>query len=54
MLACVALIFLAIDISASLRLWRVGVSSGLFGATAFDPATAAVVQRGRSMRSQTS
>lgn len=44
-LACVALIFLAIDISASLRLWRVGVSAAAFGATAFDPATAALVQR---------
>lgn len=45
MLAGLALLFLAIDVSASLRLWRVGVSSGLFGATAFDPAAAALVHR---------
>lgn len=44
-LACVALALLAIDISASLRLWRVSLSAASFGATAFDPATAAIVQR---------
>lgn len=44
-LAGVALALLAIDISASVRLWRVGVSAASFGATAFDPATATLVHR---------
>jgi hypothetical protein len=43
--ALVALVLLGIDIAASARLWRVAVSSGLFKATTFDPADAAVVHR---------
>jgi hypothetical protein len=41
-LASVALVFVAIDIAASVRLWRVAVSSGLFRPTPFDISTAAL------------
>jgi hypothetical protein len=44
-LAAAALVFIAIDIGASARLWRVGISAGLFGSTGFDPAIAAVAHR---------
>ena len=44
-LALVALAFVALDIAASVRLWRVRVSSGLFGHTALDTAMAAVANR---------
>ena len=44
-LALTALAFVAIDIAASVRLWRVGLSSGLFGRAAMDPAIAAVAHR---------
>jgi hypothetical protein len=44
-LALVALAFVALDIAASLRLWRVRVSSGLFGHTELDAAMAAVASR---------
>lgn len=37
-----ALVFVAIDIAASVRLWRVAVSSGLFGPTPFNVADAMV------------
>jgi hypothetical protein len=37
-----ALMFVAIDTSASIRLWRVGVSSALFGPTMFNVADANV------------
>jgi multisubunit Na+/H+ antiporter MnhC subunit len=37
--------FVAIDIGASLRLWRAAISSGMFGRTAFDAAASAVVER---------
>jgi multisubunit Na+/H+ antiporter MnhC subunit len=41
-LATLALMFLAIDMAGSARLWRVAVSSGLFGPMAFDRSAAAV------------
>ena len=41
-LALAALAAVAIDISAGLRLWRVMISSGLFGHGRIDPATAAI------------
>lgn len=44
-LALVGLIFLAIDIASAARLWRVGISAGLFGPTSFNVADAAVVHR---------
>ena len=44
-LALAALAFVAIDMAASVRLWRVRVSSGLFGHTEFDAAMAAVANR---------
>jgi hypothetical protein len=44
-LAWMALVLVAVDTMTSMRLWRVAVSSGLFGPTAFNPADAAVVVR---------
>ncbi len=44
-LALVALAFVALDIAASVRLWRVRVSSGLFGHTELDTAMAAIANR---------
>jgi hypothetical protein len=44
-LAIVAVIFLAIDISANLRLWRVSISSSMFKASPFDAAASAVAHR---------
>jgi multisubunit Na+/H+ antiporter MnhC subunit len=44
-LALVALLFLVIDTAASMRLWRVAVSSGMFGPTTFDVAATAVAHR---------
>ena len=44
-MALVALLFLAIDIAASMRLWRVAVSSGMFGPTAFAVEATAVAHR---------
>lgn len=44
-LTLVALAFVAIDVAASVRLWRVRVSSGLFGHTELDASIAAVVDR---------
>ncbi len=44
-LALLALAFVAIDVAASVRLWRVRVSSGLFGHTEVDAAMAAVANR---------
>jgi hypothetical protein len=40
-----ALLFIAIDVAGSARLWRLAVSSGLFGQTSFSAADAAVVHR---------
>ena len=44
-LALLALAFVATDVAASVRLWRVRVSSGLFGRTELDAAMAAVANR---------
>ena len=44
-LALAALAALAIDITANLRLWRVLISSGLFGHGRVDPLTAAIAER---------
>lgn len=44
-LALLALSCVAIDIGASLRLWRAAISSGMFGRTGFDAAASAVVER---------
>jgi hypothetical protein len=44
-LALAALIFLAADTAASVRLWRVAVSSGLFGPTSVDAAGTLVAHR---------
>jgi hypothetical protein len=44
-LALAALAALAIDISSGLRLWRVVISSGLFGHGRVDPMTAAIAER---------
>jgi hypothetical protein len=44
-LALAALAFVATDVAASVRLWRVRVSSGLFGRTEVDTAMAAVAHR---------
>ena len=44
-LGLAALAFVAIDVAASVRLWRVRVSSGLFGHTELDAAMAAVAHR---------
>ena len=41
-LASVALVFVALDIAASIRLWRVAISSGLFGPMAIDLPGAAI------------
>jgi hypothetical protein len=35
----------AIDIAASLRLWRAAISQGMFGRTEFDAAASAVIAR---------
>lgn len=44
-LALLTLLFLAIDIGGSMRLWRAAVSSGMFGRTRFDAAASAVIAR---------
>lgn len=44
-LALLTLLFVAIDIGGSMRLWRAAISSGLFGRTQFDAAASAVIQR---------
>jgi hypothetical protein len=44
-LALAALAALAIDITANLRLWRVPISSGLFGHGRVDPLTATIAER---------
>ncbi|HUQ87827.1 MAG TPA: hypothetical protein VM096_09720 [Vicinamibacterales bacterium] len=44
-LALAALGAIAIDMAANVRLWRVLISSGLFGNGRFDPMTAAIGQR---------
>ncbi len=44
-LALLALLYVAIDIGGSLRLWRVAISSGMFGRTQFDAAASAVIER---------
>lgn len=43
--ALAALLFTAIDIAASVRLWRVAVSSGVFHPAPFNPSIATVVDR---------
>jgi hypothetical protein len=44
-LALVALALVALDVAANVRLWRVRVSSGLFGHTELDAAMAQVANR---------
>lgn len=44
-LSAAAVLFVGIDIGASARLWRIGISSRLFGAGTFDPAGAGVAHR---------
>ena len=43
--ALAAVLFIAVDIGASARLWRLRISSGLFGPLPFDPSIAAVAHR---------
>jgi hypothetical protein len=44
-LALLAVLAVFVDIAGSVRLWRVAVSSGMFGAAPFDPAASAVTVR---------
>jgi uncharacterized membrane protein YoaK (UPF0700 family) len=45
LLAIVALGFASLDIAANIRVWRVAVSSGLFGSAPFTPGLGAVIER---------